>query len=133
MFGNQSGEHFIDIFSTTSSADFLGQLVAIKYVGVFSRLCITEALGSFSKQKQVRMCSSMLGSHVGALTSLMSYLRKIIFWGSLYVRREERKDLVGICKYTAHGKEARSKTLALLCSFCRSVLTKYNYIHPIVT
>lgn len=53
LFGNQSGEHLIDIFSTTSSADFTRMMCGNKiHVGVFSRLCFTEALGSFSKETE---------------------------------------------------------------------------------
>lgn len=81
----------------------LGQIMATKYMVVFSRLCITEALGSFKQTEAgVNVVCEHAWKPIGGTDISTDLLRKIIFWGILCVRREERKDSVSICKYTAH-------------------------------
>lgn len=127
LLGNQSSKHLLNFSGTTSSTDFTRTTCGNKiYVGVFSSICTTEAPGSFSKEKETEAGENVLQYPLltlgGSAIFTGLFFKKIIFCGNMCVRREERKDLVDICDHST-WKEARNKTLALLCSFHRSVLT----------
>lgn len=73
-------------------------------MGLFSSICTTEALGSFSKEKEIEAGENvlqypLLTLGVSAIFTGL-FFKKNIFWGNVSVRREERKDLVDICDHS---------------------------------